>query len=416
MNTRKLVVVTAVLLALLLVVTGCSKKEAPSVPAAQQAQQAQPVQPTQPAQPAVEVVIPAGLADGIYFAMEDTFPASGWRETVTLTVEGGKVVDVDWNGVNIAGGVDKKAYDKAGRYNMVKFGAARAEWYQQAADVEAYLVANQKTGTVDEIGSVSIHVDELNNLVAKALAAGPVGRGPLADGAYFAIGDDYPSDWKEWVSLTVINGRIAGANWSALNRTGDEKKAYDKAGKYNMVKFGQARAEWWEQAYDTEQYLIENQKTGSVDEIGSVSIHVDAFDELVEQALANGPVQMGPWADGVYYAIADSYDNGGWKTTATLYVHNGNIVNVYYSGLDKDGRDKQVVASQGGYGMIKASPIKKEWDEQAQAVEAYLIKTQDPSKIKLNNDGSTDEIAGASMTVSDFFTLAQKALAAGPRR
>ena len=68
--------------------------------------------------------------DGIYFASADDFDDSGWKETVTITVSGGKVAAADWNAVNINGGVDKKTYDKGGRYNMVKFGQARAEWYQ----------------------------------------------------------------------------------------------------------------------------------------------------------------------------------------------------------------------------------------------------------------------------------------------
>lgn len=407
MKKQLLTVFAVLVLGILMVTTGCSKR-------AEEAKTAVPA-----AAPAVSATVGAAtgvLADGIYFASDAEFADSGWKETVTLTVRGGAIVDADWNGVNIAGGVDKKTYDKGGRYNMVKFGQARAEWYQQAMDAEAYLVKNQRTGSVDEIGSVSIHVDSFNDLVKKALAAGPVGRGPYADGAYFAISDSYDNAWKEYVSLTVINGRIAGANWSALNSNNDDKKAYDKAGKYNMVKFGNARAEWYQQANDVESFLIKAQKSGTVDEIGSVSIHVDSFDALVAKALSAGPVALGPYADGAYFAMADAFDTGGWKTTVSFFVHNGNIVNVYYSGLDKDGRDKQTVASQGGYGMIKASAIKKEWNEQAKAVEAYLVKTQDPKKVTLKSDGHTDDIAGASMTVSDFFALAQKALANGPRK
>ncbi len=406
---KKHLMVALAVLALLsaLIVTGCSKSES----------QASVVATAPKEAVSAPVVAPAGtLADGIYFAMADDFDDAGWRETVTVTVSGGSIVAADWNGVNVNGGVDKKAYDKGGRYNMVKFGKARAEWSQQAADAEAYLVKNQKSGSVDEIGSVSIHVDSFNTLVAKALSSTPVGRGPYVDGAYFAIADSYDNDWKEFVSLTVINGRIAGAYWSGLNSKNEEKKAYDKAGRYNMVKYGNAKAEWYQQAKDVEQYLVKNQKSGSVDEIGSVSIHVDSFDALVNKALSQGPVALGPYADGRYFSVADTFDTGGWKTSVSLYVHNGSIVNVYYSGVDKDGRDKQTVAKDGGYGMIKASAIKKEWHDQAKAVEAYLVKTQDPKKVTLKSDGHTDDIAGASMSVSDFFTQAQKALAAGPQK
>ncbi len=45
-----------------------------------------------------------------------------------------------------------------------------------------------------------------------------------ADGAYYMLDDEFASSgWKEYVALTVINGNIVGVNWSAINRTGDDK-------------------------------------------------------------------------------------------------------------------------------------------------------------------------------------------------
>ncbi|HZJ88167.1 MAG TPA: hypothetical protein VFC80_03320 [Sphaerochaeta sp.] len=238
-----------------------------------------------------------------------------------------------------------------------------------------------------------------------------------ADGAYFAIEDAFDdAGWKDYVSLTVSGGKISAVTWSAINRAGDEKVAYDQAGKYNMVKFGQAKAEWWEQAADVEQYLLANQRPGTVDEIGSVSITVSGFTSLVEKALKAGVVTTGAYTDGIYRSEASSFDSGGWKTHATLLVHDGNIVSAYYSGVNKDGQDKQLVAAQGGYGMARASAIGKEWDEQAKAVEAHLLATQDPKKVNLKDDGSTDDISGASMAVADFFTLVTEALSQGPNR
>lgn len=37
--------------------------------------------------------------DGVYFTTEDSFASSGWKYTVTLVVEDGKIVSADWNGV-----------------------------------------------------------------------------------------------------------------------------------------------------------------------------------------------------------------------------------------------------------------------------------------------------------------------------
>ncbi|NLK06554.1 MAG: hypothetical protein GX315_09325, partial [Spirochaetales bacterium] len=317
MRKNVLVALAALALLTLVVFAGCSKSEAKTAaPSAAAAPAPAAPAPAAPAAPAATT-----YQDGIYFAMGESFASSGWKETVTLTVSGGKIVEADWNAVNIAGGADKKSYDKAGKYNMVKFGKAQAEWYQQAEKAEAHLLATQDPtaitykdaeGHTDDIAGVSVHVDAFFELAQQALAAGPVGRGPYADGAYFAIDETYPnSGWKEYVALTVLNGRIASVNWSAVNRNGDDKKAYDKAGKYNMVKFGKAQDEWYVQAEKTENHLIETQDLkaitykdaeGHTDDIAGVSVHVNSMYELVEKALANGPVALGPYANGGYYA------------------------------------------------------------------------------------------------------------------
>ena len=415
----------AIILLIALVAVGCSKEEPKAV-----------AQVTTPDSNASIGSTTAELKDGIYFAMDEDFASSGWKETVTLTVSGGKITQADWNGVNIAGGADKKSFDKAGKYNMVKFGQAQAEWSVQAEKAEKYLISTQdptaisytdSDGHTDAIAGVSVHVDAFFNLAQKALAAGPVGRGSYSDGAYFAIDDQFASSgWKEYVSLTVVTGRIATINWSGVNRAGEDKKAFDKAGNYNMVKFGKAQDEWSVQANRAESYLVEKQDLkeieytdaeGHTDDIAGVSIHVNSMYALVEEALASGVQKIGPYADGTYYASEDAFASNGWKGFVSFFVSNGNIVQAYYSGLNEAGDDKQVFASEGKYGMIKGSKIGKEWHEQAQATEAYLITTQDPKQIKFSNaEGITDAIAGVSMHVGDFFTLAEKALAAGPKK
>jgi len=103
-------------------------------------------------------------------------------------------------------------------------------------------------GHSDDIAGVSIHVNALFNLVEKALAAGPTKLGKYADGGYYASEDAFANGWKGYASLFVSNGNIVSVYWSALNEANEDKKAYDMAGKYNMVKFGKAHAEWYQQA------------------------------------------------------------------------------------------------------------------------------------------------------------------------
>ncbi|MFQ3547674.1 MAG: FMN-binding protein [Termitinemataceae bacterium] len=248
------------------------------------------------------------LKDGKYFAQDDTFGASGWKSQVVLEVKNGKIVSANWNGVsNIAGAPDKKAFDKAGKYNMVKFGKAQAEWYQQAEKVEQYLVKTQDInfnkykdaeGRTDAISGASIHVKEFFDLAKKALAAGPVAKGIYTkDGWYYAEQSDFDanSGWKETVLVTVVNGRIVDVVWNAISNdtTKKSKIVESTSGNYNMVKFGKAQAEWHEQAAKAQVALITAQDPakipvkadGKTDAITGVSIHVAPFLQLAATAL-----------------------------------------------------------------------------------------------------------------------------------
>ena len=361
--------------------------------------------------------------DGEYYAEEADFGDSGWKNYVSILVRNGNIVNVNWSGLDREGR-DKKAVALVGDYGMIKASGIKKEWHEQAQAAEAYLLKTQdpkkidlkSDGKTDAIAGATMAVAEFFTLAQKALAPAKAASGPLSDGSYFAIDtSEVAPNWRSFVELTVKDGKIATANWSAVNPLGEDKKAYDKGGRYNMVEFGGAQAEWYEQAQVVENELIKAQSTDLPDAVSGVTIHIDEFTHLAELALQNGPTAKGPYQDGEYYAEEPTFGNSGWKNYVALLVRGGNIVYVNWSGLDKDGQNKKNVASTGGYGMIKASAIKKEWHEQAQAAEAYLLKTQDPKKIDLKSDGKTDAIAGATMAVSEFFTLVEKALANGPR-
>ena len=247
-----------------------------------------------------------------------------------------------------------------------------------------------------------------------------------SDGEYFAIEDEFPaSGWKEYVALSVKGGKIVKVDWGGVNRNGDDKKAYDKAGNYNMVKFGGAIGEWWEQAEKVEQHLIKTQdpakikysnNDGNTDEISGVTISVNEFFTLADKALKAGPVKPGTYKDGGYYAIEAEFPSSGWKAYVSLLVKNGNIVEVYWSGLNDKGEDKKDYDKAGNYNMAKFGGAIADWWVQAERVEQHLLKSQDPAKIKYsNNDGNTDEISGVTITVDDFFNLANQALKQGPK-
>lgn len=249
--------------------------------------------------------------------------------------------------------------------------------------------------------------------------------GKYEDGIYFAMQDEFSekSGWKDTVVVTVENGQIIDAEWNSVHKEGGlDKRTSSEIGEYGMVEKGGAIAEWHEQAELTEQYLIETQDPtgiewddeGKTDAIAGVTQTVSTFFELVEKALAEGPVEKGPYEDGGYYAEADEFGKTGWKDTVSLTVINGNIVSAYWNAVHEDGGDdKKTQSINGEYGMVEKGDAIAEWHEQAELAEQYLLETQDPTAIEWNDEGKTDAISGVTMVVSSFFELAQKALEEG---
>src|SRR5699024_2100753 len=102
------------------------------------------------------------------------------------------------------------------------------------------------------------------------------------------------------------------------------------------------------------------------------------------------------------------------KYYVNIDVENGAIVDAEWNATSQIGLENKLDhAASGDYGMINASEIDAEWHEQAQATADYLVEIQDPAAVEMV-EGKADEISGATISVEDFFVLAEQALAAGP--
>lgn len=292
---KKLYAVTLSLVLAGGMIAGCGSKGDGKTPAAS---------PSQSASPSGSAAQQGEYADGTYYAEGEFDANSGWKEVVALTVKDGKIASVNWNGLHKDGGLDKKTSSIQGKYAMKEIGKAAAEWHEQAATAEKFLLEKQdptafalkNDGKTDAVSGVSIHVNGFTELVDKALKAGPVEAGPYKDGAYHAEGDfDANSGWKETVDIAVMNGKIVAVQWNGIHKDGGaDKVTRSKDGSYGMKANGKAQAEWHEQALKAEQYLLEKQdpaaiaiaQDGKTDAISGVSIHVNGFVELAIKALA----------------------------------------------------------------------------------------------------------------------------------
>jgi len=236
----------------------------------------------------------AKVKDGFYFAQDDKYSSSGWKEQVIVEVKGGKIVDVTWNGVsNLAGAKDKANYAAAGKYGMAKASKIKAEWDVQAKAAAAYLVKTQdvnfakfdKDGKTDAITGATMTVSGFYSLVKKALASTPVAKGVYKDGWYYAEQKDFDksSGWKDTALVTVVNGSIVDVVWNGIYKDTTKKSKIVEAvqGRYGMAKAAK-KGEWNVQANAVEAAIVKvgdpvkiaMKADGTSDAISGASIHL----------------------------------------------------------------------------------------------------------------------------------------------
>jgi len=241
----------------------------------------------------------AKVKDGVYFAQDNGFSSSGWKEQVVLEVSKGKIVSAEWNGVsNLPGAADKKTYAAAGKYGMVKASKIKAEWDAQAKAVEEYLVKTQDVnfskfdanGHTDAISGATLNVKVFFELVQQALKSNPVPKGSYKNGWYYAEEPNFDkSGWKNSALITVVNGSIVDVLWNGINKDPKAKSKYAQslAGTYKM---NAKNGEWHVQADRVAQAIVKAgdpakiavKADGTTDAISGVSITVPVLPLAVE--------------------------------------------------------------------------------------------------------------------------------------
>ncbi len=252
-------------------------------------------------------------------------------------------------------------------------------------------------------------------VLAAALAGAAYAQSPK-DGFYFAEEAAFARDgWKHQAILEVKGGKIVSAKYNAVNVLGmPDKKTAAKEGKYVMkAKLG----EWDVQSARVEAELvklgdpskIKVKPNGTTDAVSGASIIVKNFLDLVPKALAAGPVAKGSYGkDGWFFAKAASPDSTGYFPTALVTIVNGSIVSAVSDAIPKKGGPTKYVAAISGKYVMKAK--QGEWHIQADRMAKSLVKAQNPGKIALKSNGTTDAVSGVSVIVGDFLKVAAEAL------
>jgi len=261
-------------------------------------------------------------------------------------------------------------------------------------------------------------------LLAVAASGLAFGEIKAKDGIYFAQSAEFSKQgWRGQVIVEVKKGKIVKAVWNGIgNMAGaTDKKAYAAAGKYGMGKAAK-QGDWDKQSASAEAWLVKSQdigfskfnEKGATDAISGATMSVAEFFTLVNQALASAPVAKGMYAkDGWFFYEQPAFDaKTGWKDSTLVTVVNGTVVDVLWNGTFKDEtkKSKLIEATEGRYGMGKVAK-QGEWNLQAKAVQNAIVKAQDPAKIAVKADGTSDAISGATIHVTAI-ALAAEALKA----
>jgi major membrane immunogen (membrane-anchored lipoprotein) len=400
------------------------------------------------------------VADGIYFAASEFDGA--YRYFVTLEVKDGKLIDAKWDGYNqdmgASGILGKSKYDASfeGLYGMDNAGNnVNGKWYRQADRVVANLIETQQldaltfndSGKTDEVAGVTIHFSEFYDMVNDAIEAGPITQGDYRDGFYYIVSE--PSEDKgdrTMLTAVVVKGKLVVADlnvWlgtpiktgtDTTETTDDNTFLTKDSAKYAYgmeAKTGaESDGEWFVQAARLEQHMLTNQAfdinvtdtAGHQDTVANVSIKVNDYiavwNEFDQQA--NSKYQYSGYADGYYFAAQDTYSD--YRYYVILKIENNRLTEAELNGYAVDGsknacagESKYVCSENGTYGMDQApNNVNGKWSVQADRIETYAIENQKLFVNYKDTSGHTDDIAGVTIHVSEFFDLAKVALEAGP--
>lgn len=117
--------------------------------------------------------------------------------------------------------------------------------------------------------------------------------------------------------------------------------------------------------------------------------------------------------DGKFIAFETSLDRGAPQLTwVEVTVEDGKVTKYFIDELQTTAgvwNEKTKKELKEEYGMIVASPIEKEWYEQAAAIEAFFL-SDGPDKLELDDGGKIDNITDATMIGTSYKELAIKAL------
>ena len=232
----------------------------------------------------------------------------------------------------------------------------------------------------------------------------------LRDGEYIAEESEYDkTGYKGIVKMIIKDGTITGLTWDCTDKEGNTKSQLSLDGEYLMTEDGPI---WKEQSEALTKYVIEHQsiegltvnEEGKTDVVSGVSINISGFLDLVENCFSSATMK---YKNGTYKAEEKDFDSAGYKGIMEMTIRNGNITELTWDCLDKEGNKKSQLSLDGEYLMTEDGPI---WKEQSEALAEYVISHQSLEGLEVDEEGKTDVISSVSININGFLELVEDCL------
>jgi len=331
-------------------------------------------------------------------------------------------------------------------YGMQGASPINKEWFEQAETIERFMLENSpenlkldEEGYIDGLTGATMIADSYQRLAIKARdfkGSTSFNNGSAIfpdkndenednetlvfnyDGKFLAFetSNQGKNPQITWVEVIIYNGKIHSYYIDELqsnNGKWNEKSKKELGYDYNMRPASPIGKEWFDQAYEIEEFFLkfgpENislDNEGYVDNIAGATMIGTSYKDVAIKALKNA-------SKGIYTAFETSENSGFPQLTWVEVKHDGTDVESYYIDELQSGEngwnEKSKKELGFDYNMKPASPINKEWFEQAEEIEKYMLENG-PDKINLDNNGYIDNITNATMIGSSYKDTALLAL------
>lgn len=185
---------------------------------------------TEEAAPAV------ALQDGTY-TLEETNYSNDYRVVFSIVVEGGKIVESNYDNVNEAG--ESKA--KNAEYNKMMKDKAGISPEEFIPAFNEGLTAAQDPAGIEVVSGATHSFHSFQNYAQQLIQAAQAGNtevikinngGELQDGTYTLEEKNYSNDYRVAFSIVVKDGKITESNYDNINEAGESKT---KNAEYNEM-------------------------------------------------------------------------------------------------------------------------------------------------------------------------------------